>query len=221
MNFTPHVLTRAVFDSAKEYETFDIHFEPSYLEKLGFDYKELEKFISSIYNHNMAELTNFPHHCTPRMIDYIHDIFNTHYSEPGKQRVLEDAVKSILFEALEAVSKDSNEKMQLRSYQVEQLHAVKALIEADCPLYRGNDKLMEAVGLNEYLFHVGFKQLFNTTPKDYYQDIRLMMARDLLRRGLPVNQVAHQLEYTSASPFIERFKAKFGYTPKEFQLRKL
>ncbi len=67
MGFTPHVLTRAIFDLTDVYETFDIHFELEYLESLGFNYKQLDQFINRIKRDNQAELSNSPHHCTPRM----------------------------------------------------------------------------------------------------------------------------------------------------------
>lgn len=221
MGFVPNVSTRAIFDTAEFYEAFDIEFEVWWLESLGFKYKKLERFISNIHNKNQAELVELPHYCTTRMMDYVYDVLYNRYSEYGRGYKLEEAAKGILFEALEAVYIVDRPLPKISPAEREKLKLVKSLIEADCPLFRGIDKLREASELNESDLHYKFKQLFGCTPMDYYQEVRLMMARNLLRAGLTVVEVAYKIEYLSSTPFINAFRRRFGYTPKEFQYRNM
>jgi AraC-like DNA-binding protein len=221
MGFVPHVLTRAIFDSAPEYRTFDIHFSLGFLEKLGIDYKSLDRFIGKILKDQPAELSRYPHRCTPRMMDSVHAVLSNHYTMAGKIRTLDIAVHTILLEALEVVGKDEMRESILKDAQREKIEAARALIEADCPLWRGNEKICQATGLNEFSLNFGFKQLYDETPYEYFLDIRLEKGRELLRQGKTVVSVALELEYATANPFIAMFKAKYGYTPKEFQKLRL
>lgn len=222
MGFVPHVLTRAVFDAPIEYQTFDIHFELSYLENLGLSYAVLDKFITKVQHSQPAELAPYPHHCTPRMIDHVQAILRNSYSETGRPELIKGSVKMILLEALEEISRSQSVELKgIKAKDVDKLYHVKFLIETDCPRWFGTEKLCKATLLNEYTLHVGFKQLFGTTPYDYFLDMRFMKAKDLLRQGETVVDVAHELDYVAAQPFIKKFREKFGYTPKEFQKRGL
>lgn len=213
MGFTPHVLTRAIFDFPAQYVTFDCHFELPFLEQMGLSYKALDRFIHAVQRDQPAELMAYPHHCTPRMCDGVREILHNDYSAAGKAELLRNEVRSILLAALEEVTRGEVAIVELKDTEVDKLYAVKALIEADCPVYRRNDKLCQAVGLNEFLLYFGFKKLFGTSPYDYYLDLRLMKGKELLRQGHSVLSVAIALEYKDATPFINQFKAKFGYTP--------
>jgi len=222
MGFAPYVITRAIFDPSLEYQTFDIHFELSYLEKLGLSYEALDRFIKQVQDKHPAELSPHPHHCTPRMIDHVYAIIRNSYSMANKPELLRSAVKMILMEALEEISRSHSVELRgLKRADIDKLYEVKAIIEADCPRWYGTEKLWEATLLNEYSLHVGFKKLFGTSPHDYFLEIRFLKAKELLRQGESVVDVAHQLDYVAAQPFIKKFREKFGYTPKEFQLRGL
>ena len=221
MGFAPYVLTRAIFDLSNEYETFDIHFELFYLESLGFTYKLLDQFINNIHKANQAELSSFPHHCTPRMMDHILGVLHNNYSPEGKQTYLKQAVEIILFEALEEVCRAESTLPKLNKVNTDKIYDIKALIEADCPEYRGNEALCQAAGINQFYLHIWFKELFNKTPKEHYLDIRFMQAKKLLSKGQTAASVAYELGYTTPAAFGAEFKKHFGYTPKEYQKGKL
>lgn len=221
LGFTPHVATRAVFGEGV-YETFDIQFTLSFLEKLGIDYRLLGLFIEKVIHNNPAELIPYPFRCTPRMKDCVYAVLRNHYTPAGKKRLLRNAVTAVLLEALEEVaSRDRVTLPVLKQTEIDKLHIVKEVIETKCPLYPGSVKLCMAAGINEFLLNYGFKHLFNTKPYEYYQRLRFAKAKELLREGHTVVDVAHALEYAAASPFITKFREMFGYTPKEFQMRGL
>lgn len=73
--------------------------------------------------------------------------------------------------------------------------------------------------MNEFNLHTGFRELFGQAPHEFFNEVRFERAKELLLEGIPVGVVAVELDYVSANPFIAKFKAKFGCTPKEFQKR--
>lgn len=221
LSYAPHVMTRAIFEMPVEYQTFDIHFELKFLEEIGLDYQMLSRFIDHVQNNNPVELAPYPFRCTPRMKDSMNAILRNSYSPEGKKHLLRSSVLDILVEALEEVTKNRQVFPAIKAADQDKLEEVKRLIASDAPVYRGNGKLCRATGLNEFMLSFGFKHLFKMTPFEFFQDERFEKGKTLLRQGLAVTAVAHALEYASPSPFIAEFKSRFGYTPKEFQMRGL
>jgi AraC-like DNA-binding protein len=220
MGFVPHILTRAIFDAGKEYETFDIHFDLHFLKDIGIDYKTLDLFINKVYLDHPAELSQVHHPCSPLMLDAIHAILHNSYSMKGKAWLLRNNVTNILIGALEELGRGEMESLPLSPGDIEALHHVRDLIAAHCPVYLGNDILVLRARptLNAFKLSYGFKRLFGITPYDYYLERRFMLAKRLLLEGNTVTSVANELEYESATTFIKAFKKRFDYTPKKFQL---
>ncbi|MDE3212213.1 MAG: AraC family transcriptional regulator [Bacteroidota bacterium] len=220
MGFVPHILTRAIFEGGKEYETFDIHFDLHFLTEIGIDYKTLDLFIRKVGLDEPAELSPVHHPCSPMMLDAINAILHNSYSIKGKAWLIRNNVTNILIGALETLGRDEMEKLPLSSCDIEALYHVRDLIEASCPVYLGNDVLVMKARptLNAFKLSYGFKRLFGINPYEYYLERRFMLAKKLLLEGNTVTSVANELEYESATTFIKAFRKRFEYTPKKFQL---
>jgi AraC-like DNA-binding protein len=219
MGFVPYVVTRAIFEG-KEYETFDIHFELSFLQEIGIDYKTLARFLNLVYKEKPAELSKYSHPCSNIMIEAVNGILYNSYSPAGKAHLLRNNVTNILIAALEEVGKEEIENLPLSPADIEALHHVRELIEEYCPVYLGNDELIKKVKgvLNAFKLSFGFKRLFGVGPYEYYLERRFILAKDLLRKGNKVITVANELEYESDTAFIKAFRKRFRLTPKQFQL---
>jgi AraC-like DNA-binding protein len=218
MGFVPFIATRAVFAVA-EYETFDIHFELSFLQELGIEYNSLELFISKVDRKEVAELSCVSQPCTALMIDSVNTILYNNFSAAGRVRLLHNNVVNILIAALEQVGREEIARLPLSSADIEALHHVKRMIEEHCPEYLSNDLLIRRAQprLNAFKLSYGFKRLFGINPYDYYLQLRFALGKKLLREGNTVVSVALQLEYDTATTFIREFRKRFGYTPKWFQ----
>lgn len=219
MGFVPYVVTRAIFE-AKEYETFDIHFELPFLEEIGIDYKTLAQFLNLVYKDKPAELSKYSHSCSNMMIEAVNGILYNSYSPAGKARLLKNNVTNILIAALEEVGKEEIGNLPLSAADIDALRHVGELISQYCPVYPGNDVLIKkAQGiLNAFKLSYGFKRLFGVSPYEYYLERRFILAKDLLRQGNKVINVANELEYESDTAFIKAFRKRFRLTPKQFQL---
>ncbi len=219
MGFVPYILTKALFSDGLEYQTFDIHFELSFLSKIGIDYKTLDQFLRKVDKDEPAELSNYSHACSQLMLDAIDNILHNSYTIAGKTILLHNNVTNILIAALEKIGKDELGKLLLSVSDIEALHHVRELIEKHCPIYLSNDVLVSKAHpqLNAFKLSYGFKRLFGMNPYDYYLQLRFILGKKLLREGNTVTAVANELEYDSATTFIKEFKKRFSQTPKWFQ----
>ena len=79
-------------------------------------------------------------------------------------------------------------------------------------------EVAHAVGMSASLFSINFKKITGMTPVQYFTNIKLNRARELLREE-SVTGVSFDLGYENISHFIRLFRNKFGITPKQYQMR--
>lgn len=77
--------------------------------------------------------------------------------------------------------------------------------------------LAAVAGMSRARFAAHFVQTVGVPPGDYLTGWRLGLARRLLRRGLPIKQVAADVGYASAGAFGRVFVQRVGHTPREWQ----
>ncbi len=75
------------------------------------------------------------------------------------------------------------------------------------------EQLASVAGMSRARFAVRFRDVVGQTPLAYLADWRLALAQTLLRRGQPLELVAHQVGYASASALSRAFSARVGTTP--------
>lgn len=81
--------------------------------------------------------------------------------------------------------------------------------------------LAQQVGLSKYHLVRRFTQLAGMPPLQYHMQLRLLHARDMLRRGVPAQDAASELGFYDQSHFINTFRKVMGTTPHHYahQLR--
>ena len=79
------------------------------------------------------------------------------------------------------------------------------------------DAMAERAGMSRARFAAHFTRTVGVPPGDYLTHWRLGLARTLLRKGLPVKQVAAEVGYTSPGAFGRVFLQRLGSTPTLWQ----
>jgi AraC-like DNA-binding protein len=79
----------------------------------------------------------------------------------------------------------------------------------------GSDELAEVAGLSQARFHVHFKRVTGSSPKDYWLRQRVERAATRLReaRDLSVTEVAHEFGFSSSQYFATVFRRYLGVSP--------
>lgn len=75
------------------------------------------------------------------------------------------------------------------------------------------EALARKAGMSRARFAVNFRNTVGMTPGEYLGRWRLGLAQSLLRRGKPVNVVAHEVGYANASALSRAFTSRLGVAP--------
>ncbi|MFC3120289.1 helix-turn-helix transcriptional regulator [Agaribacter flavus] len=81
------------------------------------------------------------------------------------------------------------------------------------------DSLAAEAFMSRAKFAASFKDVIGQTPASYLLDWRMTLARSMLKKGKPVNEVAEAIGYENSSAMARVFKKVVGVSPKQFQLR--
>lgn len=73
--------------------------------------------------------------------------------------------------------------------------------------------LAALAGMSRARFAARFRTVVGETPADYIVYWRILMAQQLLKKGLPIKQVSLDVGYGSPSAFSRAFTRRLGYSP--------
>jgi AraC-like DNA-binding protein len=74
-------------------------------------------------------------------------------------------------------------------------------------------------GMSSFHFLRSFSRVFDETPGDYVQRLRLARARERLARGAAVTDVCFDVGYASLGSFSALFTRRMGVSPSQWQKR--
>lgn len=77
-------------------------------------------------------------------------------------------------------------------------------------------QLAETTGLSRYYFLRMFSQVVGIPPHAYLESVRLSHAKQLIKVGLPLHDVAYAAGFSDQSHFTNRFKQFLGITPGQY-----
>lgn len=77
--------------------------------------------------------------------------------------------------------------------------------------------LADMAGMSRYQFIRAFRAATGMTPHAYQLDLRILQARQLLRRGHSLSRIAHDLGFADQSHFHRAFKQRVAATPGIYQ----
>lgn len=82
------------------------------------------------------------------------------------------------------------------------------------------EDLSKLAGLSPYYLTRSFQKEFGLPPHSYQIQARLRVAKQLLRQGMAISDVAQETGFHDQSHFHRHFKRALGVTPKQFVGRK-
>ncbi|MDC4442495.1 AraC family transcriptional regulator [Acinetobacter baumannii] len=80
------------------------------------------------------------------------------------------------------------------------------------------EELAQRVGLSRYAIIRLFKANVGLTPHAFQINLKINQAREQLKKGVPLAELAVNLGFSDQSHFHKAFKAHTGVTPRQFQL---
>lgn len=78
------------------------------------------------------------------------------------------------------------------------------------------DSLADVAAMSRSKFATLFRETVGTTPNDYITDVRIALAKEMLKDNVPVSIVANKVGYEHASALARIFRKRLGLSPKEW-----
>ncbi|MCZ4293484.1 AraC family transcriptional regulator [Vibrio sinaloensis] len=150
----------------------------------------------------------------PELAQQLRLVFNT-LAQSDNKLLRETLVYGTLVKLVSRHSKTRvNWEPQTRSQR--QLAMVKEFLDdfpqADVSL----EDLSKLAGLSPYYLTRSFQKEFGLPPHAYQIQARLRVAKQLLRQGMTISDVAQETGFHDQSHFHRHFKRAMGVTPKQF-----
>jgi AraC-like DNA-binding protein len=99
---------------------------------------------------------------------------------------------------------------------------VERMLLSDLSLAPSLDDLAKAVAVSVTKLKTLFRQVYGMPPYEYFQQHRMLRAKDLLlRTDLAVNKIGAELGYRNMSNFILAFRKVFHINPGELRAKSL
>lgn len=97
------------------------------------------------------------------------------------------------------------------------LRPVHQHLQAHCCDKISLEQLAQIAGVGRYQLIRLFRRRYGMTPHAMQLDMRINLARDLLRRGVAVAEIAYRTGFADQSHFHRAFKSRSAVTPAQFQ----
>jgi AraC-like DNA-binding protein len=137
-------------------------------------------------------------------------LFNTDLSYWHKEQLLIQTLTTLLFPQLHLELLDEN------SYAQQEFQSLLAWVNTSEELL-SLQQLSEQCGLSRYAIIRLFKAKLGLTPHAYQLNLKINLARSLLRQGVDIAELSYQLGFSDQSHFQRVFKQLSGTTPKLYQ----
>lgn len=127
-----------------------------------------------------------------------------------KEQSLVETLTQIIFPSLQL--KQVEEKLYLQQHLK---HLVDLIVQYEH--FLSLEQLSAQSGISRYAIIRLFKRNFGLTPHAFQLNLRINQARDRLKSGSSVVDIAYDLGFSDQSHFHRVFKSLTGVTPKQYQ----
>lgn len=110
---------------------------------------------------------------------------------------------------------DENELLGKIKYSQNYVQSAKNIMDR-CDYGISVNELAGILGLTPKHFGRVFRQSTGETPKQYMTRKRMIIATDLLKKGIQPNEVAIMLKYSDYASFYRAFFQAYGVSPKDY-----
>ncbi|MHC5202328.1 helix-turn-helix domain-containing protein [Myroides sp. LJL119] len=198
-----------------DFSFFEIKFNPSYfLEYLDPGNKLDHNFLQAISQQRFTSFVSRNYPISAKMLSLIKQIITCNRQGIFKKLYLKAKITQLLLLQLEQFNE--SRILNLSSSQAKKVIKVKEFIDSNLDSKATLRQLATMVGSNEYTLKKVFKQQYDTTVFQYWNQKKMNKAKELLQSNTSnINEVAFLVGYQNPRHFSTAFKNYYGYSPSE------
>ena len=144
----------------------------------------------------------------------------TQRASAGRNKIMDHIVSIMMIECVRDYIQQlqDNQNNWLNALIHPELANALAVIHSQPELAWTVESLAEKCCMSRSKFASLFNQIVGETPLAYLQQHRLRLASQLLKQGqLSIQQIAHQVGYSSETAFSQAFKKQFELSPSQYK----
>ena len=201
----------------KPMQGLEISFTPGFFTRFfpgDIDY--MKPFTARIANNQSVALTRYRQVITPSMQHIINDILFCNKPAFLKKLFLSARVMELLMLQLDQMQCDGD-RQGISKENKERMFEVKSFLENQLEPGFSIHSLAKDFGTNEFSLKKEFKLLFGKSVFDYWNGSRFDHAKQLLKNGYSIQQLADKMGYSNPQNFSTAFKRRFGVAPSTYK----
>lgn len=133
------------------------------------------------------------------------------------RRTILERQGKLLLPLAETVIRLMSERCNLMPVLPEQLEDILRLLQENQDRILSNEELAMQAGYSKSHLVRLFREYLGVSPRQYQLQARFNQAKKLLRQGVPSNEIAEMLGFSSAASFGRDFKGAFNISPGQYQ----
>ncbi len=198
ITYLPYLESKTFFYPGN-FQTFDVHITPAFLNKAAPYYPQVNEFLNVLDKHAASRLSKINHFATGPMLLIIRQIKSCSLGGVLREFYIDNKVTELLVLVLDEVMNHPT----WQEIKIDNMDTPYSLVQ-----------LAHKVGINDFKLKKGFKQFFGTTVFDCLFNARMEKSLHLLKEtNMPIVEIAYTIGYRNISAFSAAFRKKFGYPP--------
>ena len=208
------------YKGSGKWEFFKIRISPVLLEELPHKVCPVwDSFMKKVGEKRPAILTGSPIYYKNALKDTAYSLLQAKFAEPNvREKYFNIKVQEILLHVMHelllptATDPAITGRERMVALKIKQI-LDRAQTSRDLTML----SLVDALGINETTLKQSFKKVMGCTIYRYYLDKKMNLARQLLKKGQSVTDVAIAAGYSTIGHFSYQFKKYFGTAPINFR----
>ena len=201
----------SLFLEQGQHINFNIFIEDSLLQSLLPFFPDVNNKIIAATN-QPGLLLRDPLWISWDILEQVQSVLHCRFVHNLRVFYVDSRLKDILFNILVLLSGTPPKENELLTGEMEAIHLAEQIISTDITKHFLIPALSKKVQLNEFRFKIAFKKVYGVGPYEYLIKLRMAKAKELLKEGKSVKEVAALTGYRP-SDFTVTFTHHFGITP--------
>lgn len=202
-----------------EIKNIMIYLEPKFLKEFFRNNEKAKQSIKSIEKQKFCQSIKVKKTDLKTKVCAL-EIYNCLCSSAYDVLFVQGKVLEILsYELIDLFENNKDKKEQnvkFSSYDIKALYKAKEILSSNLKESPSISELSKMIKLNEFKLKYGFKNFFDTTPRNFLIENRMIKAKKLLENSeLNISEVAYEVGYKQAHNLSTAFVKYYGVKPKD------